>query len=71
MIDLMTRHDSLQLAEIGAILLALAGAWMFITGLPFLKLVPMRSLGAGILLAAGGVCLLIALREGLIVVPKS
>lgn len=70
MIDLMTRHTSLRVAEVGALLIAISGVWIFVTGLPFLKLAPLRMLGAGLLLAAGGVCLIVALHEGLVVLPK-
>lgn len=70
MIDLMTRHTSLRVAEVGGLLIAIAGVWMFVSGLPFLKLAPFRLMVAGLLLAGGGVCLIVALHEGLVVLPK-
>lgn len=64
MITLMSPTDTTHMAEIGALLIAIAGAWTFIGELPFLKLAPFRGLVTGLLLAAGGVALLLALRSG-------
>lgn len=64
MITLMSPTDTTNLAQLGALLLVIAGAWTFLGDLPFLKLAPGRGLITGLLLAASGIAFLVALRSG-------
>ena len=57
-------HTSTRLAEIGYLLVAIAGVWLFASQIPALKLERTRIGGGGILLAAAGALLVIATHWG-------
>jgi hypothetical protein len=60
----MTHHTGIRLAEVGFLLIALAGVWVLASQIPALRLARTRNAVAGLLLAAAGVLLIIATHWG-------
>jgi hypothetical protein len=57
-------HTGTRLAEVGFLLIAIAGAWLVAADVRRLRLHAARTAVAGFLLAAGGVLLIIATHWG-------
>jgi hypothetical protein len=60
----ITRHNSLRLAEIGFLLILIAGVWLVAAQVPALKVGASRTAVAGVLLAVAGLLLIIATHWG-------
>lgn len=58
----LTQHNGIRLAEVGFLLIAIAGAWMFLGQMPFFG--RLRNAVAGLCLAGAGVLLIIAAHWG-------
>jgi len=59
-----THQTGKRLAEVGFLLLVIAGVWLAAAQIPQLKLRTLRTVVAGIALAVGGLLLLIATHWG-------
>jgi hypothetical protein len=57
-------HTGIRLAEVGFLLVAIAGVWMVAAEIPQLKLSRARAVIAGLALAIGGVLLIVATHWG-------
>lgn len=64
MITLMSHVTGVRFAEVGFLLIVIAGVWLVASELPAMKWAKAGSIGAGLLLAAGGVLLIIATHYG-------
>jgi hypothetical protein len=60
----MTHHSGIRLAEVGFLLIVIAGVWMVVAQAAGARFAAARSAGAGIALAVGGVLLIIATHWG-------
>lgn len=60
----ITRHTGARLAEVGFLLILIAGVWLAAAHIPPLKFGTARTVGAGILLAAAGALLIVATHWG-------
>lgn len=60
----MTHHSSLRLAEIGFLLMLIAGVWLAAAQVPRLGFAHGRTIVAGILIAAGALLEIIAIHWG-------
>jgi len=60
----IARHTGIRLAEVGFLLLAIAGVWLAASHVPMLKLGNVRMIVAGLLIAIAGVLLVIATHWG-------
>jgi hypothetical protein len=60
----LTDHAGIRLAEVGFLLIVLAGVWLVAAEIPQLRLGAARTVVAGLALAAGGVLLIIATHWG-------
>ena len=60
----ITRHTGRDLAEVGFLLMVIAGVWLAAAQLPQPRWKVLRMVVAGIALAAGGVLLIIATHWG-------
>jgi len=60
----LARHTAIRLAEVGFLLILLAGAWLIAAQISQLKLARTRTLVAGWLLAIAGLLLVIATHWG-------
>jgi hypothetical protein len=60
----ITRHTGRDLAEVGFLLMVIAGVWLAAAQLPQSRWRVLRTVVAGIVLAAGGVLLIIATHWG-------
>ncbi len=60
----LAHHTGVRLAEIGFLLILIAGIWLAAAQLPALKFSTARTIVAGIALAAAGVLLIIATHWG-------
>jgi hypothetical protein len=60
----ISHHGGVRLAEVGFLLIAIAGGWLVAAEIPQLKLRSARIFIAGILLAIAGVLLIIATHWG-------
>lgn len=60
----LTAHTGARLAEIGFLLIAIAGVWIFFAEVLFGRWTRFRMSVAGILFAAAGVLLIIAVHWG-------
>ena len=60
----LAHHTGVRLAEVGFLLILLAGIWLAAAGVPKVKSGAGRTIVAGIALAAGGLLLLIATHWG-------
>jgi hypothetical protein len=60
----MTRHEGVRLAEIGFLLIVIAGIWLAAAELPLLRFARFRRIIAGLAFAAAGVLLIVATHWG-------
>ena len=60
----LTAHTGRDLAEVGFLLMVIAGVWLAATQLPQPSWKALRTIVAGILIAVGGVLLIIATHWG-------
>jgi hypothetical protein len=60
----LTDHTGVRLAEVGFLLILIAGVWLAAAQLPQLKWRAFRSVVAGVTLAVGGALLIIATHWG-------
>jgi len=60
----MTQHEGTRIAEIGFLLIAIAGVWLVAAELPSLAFARVRRIVAGLVLAAAGVLLIVAAHWG-------
>jgi hypothetical protein len=60
----LSHHSGVRLAEVGFLLLLLAGVWLVAAQIPQLKLRTARTHVAGILLAVSGLLLIVATHWG-------
>ena len=60
----LSRHTGVRLAELGFLLIALAGVGLVVAQIPQLKFGTMRTIAAGVALAIGGLLLIIATHWG-------
>jgi hypothetical protein len=60
----LTHHTGIDLAEVGFLLILIAGVWLVAAEIPQLKLGRSRRIVAGTALAIGGVLLIIATHWG-------
>jgi hypothetical protein len=60
----INHKTSVRLAEVGFLLILIAGVWLVATEIPKLRLHPVRMVFAGILLAVAGLLLIIAAHSG-------
>jgi hypothetical protein len=60
----ISAKTGLRLAEVGFLLLLIAGVWLVAAQLPQLKIARTRSIVAGALIAAAGLLLIIATHWG-------
>ena len=64
MVFAMTHHTGVRLAEVGFLLIVIAGVWLAASQFSVLKWGRIRTIVAGVLLAAAGVLLIIATHWG-------
>jgi len=60
----LTHHTGIRLAEVGFLLVLMAGVWLAAAQIPQLKLGSARTIVAGVALAIAGVLLIIATHWG-------
>ena len=60
----MSHQTGVRLAEIGALLITIAGVWLAASEVPQLKLARTRVIVSGTLLAAAGILLIVAFHWG-------
>ena len=60
----MSHHTGIRFAEVGALLITLAGVWLAASEIPQLKLARTRVIVSGVLLAAAGILIIIAFHWG-------
>jgi hypothetical protein len=60
----LSSHTGVRLAEVGFLLIVIAGVWLVAAEIPKFKLRRTRTIVAGAALAVGGVLLIIATRWG-------
>jgi hypothetical protein len=60
----LTHQTGVRLAEVGFLLIMIAGVWLVSAESPAFKFARARTVVAGVLLALGGLLLIIATREG-------
>jgi hypothetical protein len=60
----MTHQTGVRLAEVGFLLILIAGVWLVAAEIPATRWARFRTIVAGILLAISGVLLIIATRWG-------
>ncbi len=60
----ISAHTGVRLAEVGFLLMVIAGVWLAASHVPQLKLAGTRTMVAGILLAVAGVLVIIAIHWG-------
>jgi hypothetical protein len=60
----LTHHNGLRLAEVGFLLILIAGVWLVAAEIPRLGLARGRTIVAGVLLAISGLLLIIAMHWG-------
>jgi hypothetical protein len=60
----ITHKTGVRLAEVGFLLLLIAGVWLVAAQLPQLKLAHTRTIVAGVLIAVAGLLLIIATHWG-------
>ena len=59
-----SHHTGVRLAEVGFLLLVIAGIWLAAAQIPVFKFPIERTIVAGVALAAGGILLIIATHWG-------
>ena len=60
----LTHQTGVRLAEVGFLLIMIAGVWLVAAQIPSLKYAKARTIVAGALLALGGLLLIIATHGG-------
>lgn len=60
----LSHHTGVRLAEVGFLLLLIAGVWLAASQIPQLRLSTVRTAVAGVALAAAGILLVIATHWG-------
>jgi hypothetical protein len=60
----LSAHAGVRLAEVGFLLIVIAGVWIVAAQVPQLRLGTARTIVAGLALAAGGVLLIVAVHWG-------
>jgi hypothetical protein len=60
----LTHQTGVRLAEVGFLLIMIAGVWLVAAQLPAFKFAQARTIVAGVLLALGGLLLIIATHGG-------
>jgi hypothetical protein len=60
----LTHQTGVRLAEVGFLLIMIAGVWLVAAQIPALKYAKARTIVAGALLALGGLLLIIATHGG-------
>jgi hypothetical protein len=60
----MSHHTGVRLAEVGALLITIAGVWLAASEVPQLKLARTRVIVSGVLFAAAGILIIIAFHWG-------
>ena len=60
----MTHQTGVRFAEVGFLLILIAGVWLVSAEIPALKFARARTIVAGVLLAISGILLIIATRWG-------
>jgi hypothetical protein len=60
----LTHQTGVRLAELGFLLIMIAGVWLVSAEIPAFRFARARTLVAGVLLARGGLLLIIATRGG-------
>lgn len=60
----ISRHMGARLAEVGFLLIVIAGIWLAATELPQPRFTKIRTIVAGVALAASGILLIIATHWG-------
>ena len=60
----LTHHTATRIAEIGFLLILLAGVWLIVASIPSLRLDKTRTLVAGVALAVSGVLLIVSTHWG-------
>jgi hypothetical protein len=60
----MSHHAGVIVAEVGFLLIVIAGIWLVSSEMPIFKAVRARKIVAGVALAVGGVLLIIATHWG-------
>lgn len=58
------RHTGTRLAEVGFLLMVIAGIWLAAGQIPFFKMARIRTIIAGIALAVGAALLIVATHWG-------
>lgn len=64
MVALLSHATGIRFAEVGYLLIAIAGVWFVASELPSVRWARFRGIVAGLLLAAAGVLLIIATHWG-------
>jgi hypothetical protein len=64
LIEALTHHTGIRLAEVGFLLIVIAGVWLVAAQIPALRLGSARTAVAGLALTAAGVLLIIATHWG-------
>jgi hypothetical protein len=60
----ISAHTGVRLAEVGFLLMGIAGVWLAASSVPQLKVAGARSAVAGVLLAVGCLLIIIAIHWG-------
>lgn len=60
----ISAHTGVRLAEVGFLLMGIAGVWLAASSVPQLKISGARSVVAGVLLAIGSLLIIIAIHWG-------
>lgn len=60
----LSHHTAVRVAEVGFLLLLIAGVWLAASQIPQLRLSTVRAAVAGVALAAAGILLIIATHWG-------
>ena len=60
----LTHQTGVRLAEVGFLLIMITGVWLVAAEIPSFKFARARTIVAGVLLALGGLLLIIAIRGG-------
>jgi hypothetical protein len=60
----LSHHVGVRLAEVGFLLILIAGIWLAVSQMPMFRFPTFRTIVSGALLAAAGILLIIATRWG-------
>jgi hypothetical protein len=64
LVPAITHHTGVRLAEVGFLLILIAGVWLVAAQIPRLRMGRLRMIIAGVALGTGGVLLIIATHWG-------